>query len=30
VRFTLSIPRNQHQAADLLSELVRAFHAVTR
>lgn len=30
VRFTLSIPKERQQAIDLLSELVSAFHAVTR
>jgi probable F420-dependent oxidoreductase len=30
VRFTLSIPKDEHHATDLLSELVGAFHAVTR
>jgi probable F420-dependent oxidoreductase len=30
VRFTLAIPRDQQHATDLLSELVGAFHAVTR
>jgi probable F420-dependent oxidoreductase len=30
VRFTLSIPKHRGHAVDLLSELVAAFHAVTR
>ena len=30
VRFTLSIPKDEEPAAELLSELVGAFHAVTR
>jgi probable F420-dependent oxidoreductase len=30
VRFTLSIPKDLQHASDLLSELVSAFHAVTR
>ncbi|MGH3640700.1 MAG: TIGR03619 family F420-dependent LLM class oxidoreductase [Mycobacterium sp.] len=30
VRFTLSIPKGEHHATELLSELVGAFHAVTR
>ncbi len=30
VRFTLSIPKDQHHAIDLLADLVNAFRAVTR
>jgi probable F420-dependent oxidoreductase len=30
VRFTLSLPKDRQHATDLLSELVSAFHAVTR